>query len=278
MPLKPKEYWCARNLNHVWTQSRRALRDCPLCRSELNSLAARFPDIASEWHPSKNGIQTPFTVTANSKNYAWWQCRKDLTHVFEARIRNRTVRRNGCLYCAGKRVTESNSLAVLRPDIAAEWHPRLNKNLRADQVSCGSGRKVWWLCKRTGIHEWERSIGHITSRNDGCPVCRRVSEGRSLQSRFPEIAAEWHPGNRYLFPMEDPDSRIAADRIQKNRRIEPSDVAAFSNEYIWWQCKLFVDHVWNERVSRRTSNGSGCPKCKELRFASENALLRIVEI
>ena len=182
------------------------------------------------------------------------------------------MRRSGCLYCVGKRVNESNSLAALRPEIATEWHPLLNKNLRADQVTCGSGRKAWWLCKRTGIHEWERSIGHRTSRQDGCPVCRRVSEQNSLQSRFPEIAAEWHPRNRYLFPVENPDSQIAADRIQKNRRIEPSDVAAFSNEYVWWQCKLFVDHVWNERVSRRTSNGRGCPKCKELRFATERSL------
>ena len=43
---------------------------CPYCSgnkgSKENCLSAKFPDIASEWHPEMNGELTPDTVTSGS--------------------------------------------------------------------------------------------------------------------------------------------------------------------------------------------------------------------
>ncbi|MFL5495618.1 MAG: zinc-ribbon domain-containing protein [Gemmatimonadales bacterium] len=32
------------------------------------------------------------------------------------------------------------------PEVAAEWHPSLNRPLTPGEVKSGSGRKVWWSC------------------------------------------------------------------------------------------------------------------------------------
>jgi hypothetical protein len=272
-----KVWWrCAKNAAHEWRQYvyRRVFRGCPCCKLERTSLGVLFPAVAREWHPTKNGSLEPNQVAAGSKKYAWWVCRKEPTHVWEASIGNRTARKSGCPYCAGCKADSFNSLASLRPDIAAEWHPSLNKDLTPDQVVCGSDKKVWWLCKRTGLHEWQMPIDRRTSRGQGCTVCRRVTTNNSLETKFPEIAAQWHPTkNEHLFPKWDPKTaKLAPHRIQKNRRKRPSDVAAFSKQYAWWQCPNSSLHVWYERVCNRTSKRQGCPFCAGFRIAEDNNL------
>lgn len=36
------------------------------------------------------------------------------------------------------------SLAEARPDLAKEWNYEKNGDLKPEDVSCGSGKKVWW--------------------------------------------------------------------------------------------------------------------------------------
>lgn len=36
------------------------------------------------------------------------------------------------------------SLAEARPDLAKEWNYEKNGDLRPEDVSCGSNKKVWW--------------------------------------------------------------------------------------------------------------------------------------
>lgn len=277
----PRRVWwlCSENPHHEWRQviSRRLFRGCPMCKLQGRSLAALYPAVAAQWHPTLNE-ESPEQVYATSAKKAWWQCDVDPSHVFEARIGNRTSRQSGCPFCSGDKVCESNSLATLYPEIAQEWHPRLNKELTPSDVTCGSDRKVWWLCARTGKHEWQASIDHRTGRGNGCPICRNgrgaVPE-KTLAARFPDIAKQWHPTmNSRLFPSWDPANRniSAKDRVQKNRRLQPSDVSAGSKQYAYWQCPKSADHVWCERIAHRTYGGSGCPFCSGRRVASDNNL------
>ena len=37
-------------------------------------------------------------------------------------------------------------LSVTHPHLAAEWHPTKNGELRAENVTAGSSKKVWWQC------------------------------------------------------------------------------------------------------------------------------------
>ena len=36
------------------------------------SLAETHPDLAAQWHPTKNGELTPYDVTAGTDKSVWW--------------------------------------------------------------------------------------------------------------------------------------------------------------------------------------------------------------
>ena len=44
------------------------------------SLAETHPELAKEWHPTKNESLTPNDVTPGSKKRVWWKCDKGLDH------------------------------------------------------------------------------------------------------------------------------------------------------------------------------------------------------
>ena len=80
----------------------------------------------------------------------------------------------------------TNTLAVTMPDLAAEWHPTKNGDLRPTDVTCGSGKKVWWLLHYkddTGKHfefEWQDTIIHRSKYKRGCPYI----SGRAVWKGF----------------------------------------------------------------------------------------------
>jgi hypothetical protein len=87
---------------------------------------------------------------------------------------------------AGYRLRRWRSLAVLRPDFAAELHPTRNGDLDAHAVAPRSSRRVWWRCSCG--HEWMASVsarargtaaGNAQGgrRSDG--GCARAPENRS---------------------------------------------------------------------------------------------------
>src|SRR5207237_10266122 len=58
----------------------------------------------------------------------------------------------GCPYCAGQLPTPARNLAVLHPDLAAQWHPTGNDAPRPDALTPRTGRLVWWRCQPA--HDW----------------------------------------------------------------------------------------------------------------------------
>ena len=48
------------------------------------NLAALYPDIAKEWHPTKNGDLTVDNVTPKSNKKVWWICSKG--HEYESSV------------------------------------------------------------------------------------------------------------------------------------------------------------------------------------------------
>lgn len=176
-----KVWWqCAAVLSHEWecTVSNRALRGnrCPFCAGQavdvLNSLATRFPQLAAEWHPTKNGEWTPHRVTPGSARKVWWQCANHMEHEWEARIQQRVKRGTGCPYCNETALTNERSLAVVAPELAAEWHPTKNAPLTPNQITVASARKVWWRCSQNPAHEWKTSPKNRSVLKNGCPICK----------------------------------------------------------------------------------------------------------
>ena len=69
-----------------------------------------------------------------------------------------------------KLIVGINDLATTHPNIAAEWHPTKNGDLKPSDVSSFSHKKVWWLCAKG--HEWQAQI-NARNRGNGCPFCAK---------------------------------------------------------------------------------------------------------
>ena len=219
---------------------------CPYCSGNKvgvdNNLAIKNPELAKEWHPTKNGELTPHDVLPGSHTRIWWKCNRG--HDWEAMVNDR--KRHGCPYCSGHKVGMDNNLAYEHPHIADEWHPIKNGDLKPSMVTSRNNRKIWWICEKG--HEWETMISTRTG-GSGCPKCYNekrsekyrlaaVKRSGSLAENDPEVAYEWHPN--------------------KNGDITPNSVTSGSKYKAWWICKK--GHEWKSVVYDRT-HGSGCPKC-----------------
>lgn len=157
---------------------------CPFCSGQAacndNCLATIRPDIAKEWHPIKNTI-TPHDITSGSGKRVWWICSRG--HEWEVRISSRICNSSGCPFCSNRRVCNDNCLASTHPHIAKEWN--LKNKLKSTEVTYGSERKVWWLCKKE--HEYKARIKDRTyhAKPTGCPICLE-SRGERRIRRFLE--------------------------------------------------------------------------------------------
>ena len=200
------------------------------------TLAELRPDLAAEWHSTKNGALTPYSVTPGSTQKVWWKCEKG--HEWEAIISSRN-RGSNCPYCFGQKVVRGvNDLATINPKLAAEWHPTKNGYLTPADVMSGSNKKVWWRCEKG--HEWETVIAN-RSAGYGCPVCcgRKAWSGfNDLLTKNPDLAVQWHP--------------------TLNGDLTPADVTYSSGKKVWWLCDK--GHEWQATVNSRNT-GNGCPYC-----------------
>lgn len=204
-------------------------------------LATAHPNIAAEWHPSRNGILTPSGITYSSKEKVWW-LGKDCGHEWEAPIHNRCLTNGGCLVCSGRRVLIGfNDLVTKEPEIAAEWHPTKNEDLKNTDVTPGSNKTVWW--QGTCGHEWQAKILTRTSAHTRCRICfgrTTLTGANDLATLFPDIASEWHP--------------------TKNTKHDILTIPAGSNQKVWWLGRC--GHEWEAVLQSRTGKSQyGCPVC-----------------
>ena len=243
-----KKVWWLGTCGHEWdavVHSRTGQNlHCPFesgqrLLSGFNDLATKFPEIAAEWHPTKNGDLTPDQVSAGSHKKVWWL--GNCGHEWDAKVGERTGQNHGCPFESRQRTLYNfNDLATKFPDVAAEWHPTKNGDLTPDQISAGSHKKVWWL-GNCG-HEWDAKVGERTRKQQGCPFeakshARLLTGFNDLLTKFPAIAAEWHPN--------------------KNGDLTPNDISAGSNKKVWWLGTC--GHEWDSMVTNRTRQNQGCP-------------------
>ncbi len=199
------------------------------------SIAEVFPELAEEWHPSKNGTITVASVTAGSDAKFWWlgKC----GHEWEASPANRSKGR-GCPYCTGRRVLPGyNDLATTNRRLAGEWNHEKNGSLDPSQVTINSNKKVWWKCSLG--HEWQAVIN--SRHKNGCPFCagKKVLKGfNDLTATAEELLIEWD--------------------YEKNKDNNPEDFSKGSATKIWWKCKY--GHEWLASINSR-ARGRGCPEC-----------------
>lgn len=67
------------------------------------TVLTKNPELAKEWHPTKNGDLTPYDVTYGSLKKVWWQCEKG--HEWKARIGKRNLG-DGCFRCSNSNAND----------------------------------------------------------------------------------------------------------------------------------------------------------------------------
>ena len=239
-----KKVWWKCKKGHEWQatiSSRSAGNGCPYCSGRYaicgeSDLLTLNPSLASEWNYDKNGDLRPENFTINSGKKVWWKCKKG--HEWQATIFNRNNDR-GCPICSNKQILKGyNDLATINPKLAREWNYERNGDVKPEDVSTNSNKKVWWKCSKG--HEWQAIIAN-RNKGIGCPYCsgRYAIQGENdLATINPKLASEWN--------------------YKKNGNLKPEDFTANSGKKVWWKCAK--GHEWQATIANR-NNGSGCPYC-----------------
>lgn len=209
--------------------------------------------LMEEWDWNKNneiGLN-PEKISMKSDKKPWWIC-KACSASWQTAVYIRS-NGHGCPICSRK--TASQKMKINQPYVATnyelmqEWDIEKNSSigLYPDKITCGSSKKVWWLCKKCG-HSW-CAIPRSRKDGTGCPVCSRSKAQRayknvrlsynSLLDNRPDLLDEWD--------------------YELNRDISPSDITASSDKKVWWKCKV-CNQSWIADVAHR-SMGRGCPIC-----------------
>lgn len=264
----PVEHLRGKHFEFEWEAtiySRNDGRNCPYLKGKaicpgFNDLATTNPELAAQWHPTKNGDLRPSQVAANSNRKVWWICPYDDTNTgkhfdfeWQALISDRNSG-SDCPYLNGQAVWAGfNDLETTNPELAAQWHPTKNKNLKPTQVTANSSNKIWWICPyddpKTKKHfdfEWESIIANRNS-GIGCPYLsgKAVWSGfNDLATTNPELAAQWHP--------------------TKNGNLKPTQVTANSQKKVWWlllyddpDTGKHFDFEWQAIIKNR-NKGNDC--------------------
>lgn len=234
---------------------------CPVCLNKIavrsNCLAILFPEIATQWHPTKNGDLTPHDVVPGSGKSAHWLCptgQED--HVWSAVVASRTRKNgSGCPFCAGKSVTKSNCANTTHPERAAMLDNPMNNAISGDSVVAGSKKKAWFRCRSDETHYWKAEIRSVLIDENDCPYCagKAVNEQNCLATTHPHLSNEWAG--------------------QETDRWKPGNVVAGSHRQLPWRCQEDPDHpIWHASVYSRAKGESGCPYCSNQAVCEKNSL------
>lgn len=207
-----------------------------------NSLAVKCPELAKQWHPTKN-IMSPDTINTGNNYKAFWICPK-CHKEYQATVNNRAKHKSNCPFCYNRQARPYNLLSYHSPEISKEWNYKKNNNLTPDQVTYSSKKKVWWICKNG--HEWEQRIdSRARYQNSQCPICKQKAllEKNSFAVKYPELCSLWNE--------------------QKNAGQTPYDFSYASNKVVWWKCDK--NHEWQMSFNhmKNIKSEQKCPYCRK---------------
>lgn len=238
-----KAYWiCPVNSNHRWRSVISSVSNgwgCPHCAKRYQYSTTEWVDKAKQVH----GNRYDYSLVDYSKCHVKVKIICAKHGIFEQNP-SEHLAGNGCPYCAHQMFHPSESLAVLRPDIATEWDYELNKEsgITPETIGLSSKKKFWWHCNNGCNHSY-LSLIQQRVRGTGCAVChgKQVSPDTSLAALHPELAKEW---------CEDNDKT-------------PFEITPRSEYRALWKCTNPNHPPFNRAVYYRTKYDMGCPCCRK---------------
>mgnify|MGYP000906751713 CR=1 FL=1 len=218
-----------------------------------NAMLKARPELFEEWDFEKNdelGLDI-YQVTKGSNKKANWIC-KDCNSHWLAMINDRT-NNNGCPYCRGLRVNDTNSLQSLNPKLAKEWHPTKNVELTPNEVTTGSNRKAWWLGKCG--HEWNSSIKNRVI-GQSCPYC----SNKKLLIGFNDM---WTTNPQLASQLADPEDGYKYMQS--------------SSKKVDWKCNSCKSKISQKLISTINKQGLSCSKCCDGKSLPEKVMFNLLK-
>lgn len=206
------------------------------------SLEKKFPDIAQEFHPKKNGKLLAKMVSAGSDKKIWWLCAKG--HEWQAQVSSRTGKnKSGCPICSNRKIISGvNDIETLYKEKMLYWDFENNAGIEPSKIGRAYKKKVNWVCFKCN-NRWGDTVAAVIKNQEPCPFCgkRKLLIGvNDLQTLEPELIEEWN--------------------YEKND-MNPSEVLVGNNSSVWWRCKKCY-HEWKAPIqNRRVGNKTQCPIC-----------------
>ena len=231
---RTKVWWKCQK-GHEWSATiahRNNGRGCPYCTGKkalkgYNDLQTVNPLLAKEWNYEKNNGLTPVEVMPNSGKKVWWKCLKG--HEWQASIDNRN-RGTGCPYCSGNKVLKGyNDLRTVNPNLTKEWNCGKNGNLKPENFTENSHKKVWWKCNKG--HEWQAPISN-RNKGVGCPICNS-----ERHTSFPEYAIAYYIKKYGL----DAVHSYKGQGYELDIYIPSKKIAIEYDGYFWHKNKMKID-------------------------------------
>lgn len=148
----------------------------------------------------------------------------------------------GCGVCHGDQTGRFHSIYFTHPKISKEWDYKRNYPLTPKDVTWGSDKPAWWICKKCDYNWNTKNLKQRTFMNTGCPNCagQTVNDKNRFTIAYPNIAKEWN--------------------FEKNDKNNPEDFSYGTPKKFWWKCSV-CSHEWKCSIVHRTKGKTGCPEC-----------------
>lgn len=125
---------------------------CPYCTNrkidKSNSLSASYPEIAKEWHPTKNKNLLPTEVAPNYNKKVWWLCSKG--DEYEGTCNKRVNSKSGCPYCSGLSTRKGESIKDKYPEFCNKIIKLVTKKkttAKSNLIEIGEGSHIEAIAK-----------------------------------------------------------------------------------------------------------------------------------
>jgi Probable Zinc-ribbon domain len=224
--------------------------DCPICAGRIpaykDSLEARHPGIAAEWHEFRNRTRHPREIFDESSLLAYWRCRR-CGHTYRMCVNSRISQSapQGCPNCTD----DPRVNLYLVPQASVEF-TLSDLNFGIDPELLPENYQVFWNCK-CGGHLIYESFSHLCEREWQCSVCLSKQNTKYL-SDYPELCLQL----------------VTVD----GNTVDPQTVPAGSHKLATWQCDRGADHTWTTPVYSRVLDRSDCPFCANRMASATNSL------
>jgi len=145
------------------------------------SLAVRYPQLAKELHPKRNGGLTAYDLLNHSKKEVWWQCQKNRKHAWQCSVDRRAMEESGCIHCYHEQWLDLRQY----PQALKLFDHKKNKITKLYNLSTKT--LFWWRCPKGPDHSWRSMFKKEGFR---CPFCadRKLSVTNSLKTLFSQIS------------------------------------------------------------------------------------------